>query len=102
MQDIESSQEEDIEQTANGAKDQSLLQRASSAVANIPVENRLAGIGGGVAAVQGDNRLIGSRSGARPDDQLFSNNNLIRLGSEPMPNFGGSGQDQILVLPQSA
>ena len=37
----------------------------------------------------GDNRLINSRpSLARPTDQLFSNQNLIRLGSEPMPNFG--------------
>ena len=72
--------------------------RASSAVARIPVENRLAGI-----IDSGDNRLIGGRggqatSGARPNDQLFSNNNLIRLGSEPMPNFGGVlGQEQNLL-----
>lgn len=45
----------------------------------------------------GDNRLIGSRGGqSRQNDQLFSNNNLIRLGSEPMPNFGGP--DQLLGM----
>ena len=86
LNDIESSLE-DIEQTAHGAKDQSQIHRASSAVAGaLPAENRLLGIND-----DHDNRLINSRpslnnNGNRPTDQVFSNDNLIRLGSEPMPN----------------
>lgn len=45
------------------------MNNRASAIANIPVDNRLVG-----ALDTGDNRLI------RPTDQVFSNDNLIRLG----------------------
>ena len=84
INDTDTSQE-DIEQTAHGAKDQSLNNRNTAAVPNsLSAVNRDTGL-----LDMGDNRLINSRpSLARPTDQLFSNQNLIRLGSEPMPNFG--------------
>lgn len=84
INDTDTSQE-DIEQTAHGAKDQSLNNRNTAAVPNsLSAVNRDSG-----ALDMGDNRLINSRpSLIRPTDQLFSNQNLIRLGSEPMPNFG--------------
>lgn len=84
INDTDTSQE-DIEKTAHGAKDQSLNNRNTAAVPNsLSAVNRDTG-----ALDMGDNRLINSRpSLARPTDQLFSNQNLIRLGSEPMPNFG--------------
>lgn len=81
INDIESDIE-DIEQTAHGVKEISMNNRAS-AVANIPVENRLVGI-----VDVGDNRLINSRPAlTRPTDQVFSNDTLIRLGSEAMPSI---------------
>lgn len=91
LNDIESSLE-DIEQTAHGAKDQSQIHRASSGVAGaLPSDNRLLGIND-----DHDNRLINSRPSLnnngnnRPTDQVYSNDNLIRLGSEPMPNVAAN------------
>ena len=70
INDSDSSREEDFEQTAHGAKDQSINNRPV-----VPVENRLVGI-----LEAGDNRLIG-----RPMDQVFSNNdNLLRRSSEQL------------------